>query len=199
VLASGGLDSAALIGWALERYRRVQPVYGRFGLRWERAELHWLRRYLAALPGKNILPLAVLEIPSQGTAPGHWSLTGKRVPGYRSPDAAVYLPGRNALLLAKAGVYAASQGIQDILIGTLRSNPFPDATPAFFRAASRALSLAMARPVRILAPFRNKTKKNVLRAAQGLPLHLAFSCLNPNGIIPCRACNKCAERDRVII
>ncbi|MBL0057614.1 MAG: 7-cyano-7-deazaguanine synthase [Elusimicrobia bacterium] len=196
VLASGGLDSAALLGWALKRYRKVQPVYCRFGLRWERAELHWLKRFLAAVGCPALQPLAVLDLPAKTLYAGHWSLTGKGVPGYRSRNEAVYLPGRNALLLSQAAVFGAQRRTTEILVGTLAGNPFRDATPIFFKSLARSLTLALGQPVIIRAPFQKMGKEAVLRAAGDLPLHLAFSCLNPRGIRPCGACNKCAERDQ---
>lgn len=198
VLASGGLDSAALLAWALDRYRHVQPVYCRFGLRWERAELHWLKKFVRALQRPGLLPLVVLESSTKSLYANHWSLTGKNVPGYRSQDPAVYLPGRNALLLSHAAVFAASRNTTDILLGTLGKNPFPDATPRFFNAMARALSLALRKPVHVLTPFRRMTKGAVLRSSRGIPLRFAFSCLNPRGLHPCGACNKCAERDRAL-
>lgn len=198
VLASGGVDSAALLGWALRRYTQVQPVYCRFGLRWERAELHWLNRFLQAVRCPSLRPLAVLDVPTKSLYGDHWSVTGKNVPGYRSQDPSVYLPGRNALLLSHAAVFASLNKINDLLIGTLSGNPFPDATPFFFKTLARALTLALGKPIRIKAPFRDRTKKSILQSSRGLPLRLAFSCLNPKGVHPCHACNKCAERDSVL-
>ena len=198
VLASGGLDSAALLGWAINRYQHVYPVYCRFGLRWERAELHWLKRFLLKIRQPRLLPLSLLEVSTKTLYANHWSRTGKNVPGYRSQDPAVYLPGRNALLLSQAAVFAVPRGIREILIGTLSGNPFPDATPAFFKTMARALSLALGKPLQITAPFRHRTKDAVLQAHHSLPLHLAFSCLNPSGLRPCQDCNKCAERDRAV-
>jgi 7-cyano-7-deazaguanine synthase len=197
VLSSGGMDSAALIGWALRRYTQVQPVYCQFGLRWERAELYWLKKFLRAMKSPRLLPLTLLEVSTKNLYVNHWSRTGKHVPGYRSMDPAVYLPGRNALLLSQAAVYAATQRCSTILMGTLAGNPFPDATPRFLKTMERALSLALKSPLRLRTPFRGMTKKAVLHASHTLPLHLAFSCLNPRGRRPCNACNKCAERDRV--
>jgi len=37
----------------------------------------------------------------------------------------VYLPGRNIVLLGKAGVFCAAAGISRLAIGTLDHNPFP--------------------------------------------------------------------------
>ena len=50
---------------------------------------------------------------------------------YHTPDEDVYLPGRNIVLLGKAGVYCASAKIERLVLGTLAHNPFPDATPEF--------------------------------------------------------------------
>jgi 7-cyano-7-deazaguanine synthase len=194
VLASGGLDSAALMGWALARYSTVQPLYCRFGLKWERAERHWLGRFLKAISTRGLRPLAELNLENSGLYAGHWSTSGKKVPGWESVDKAVYLPGRNALLLVQAGVYAARQKISDILIGTLKGNPFSDAAPPFFNSMEKSLRLALGKNLRILAPFRKMSKKEALARFQFLPLSLAFSCLNPIGMRPCNACNKCAER-----
>lgn len=196
VLASGGLDSAALVGWALSRYGTVQPLYCRFGLRWERAERHWLGRFLKAVSTQNLKPLDELNLEKTGLYEGHWSTSGKKVPGWNSVDQSVYLPGRNVLLLVHAGVYAARRGFTDILIGTLRGNPFSDATPEFFRSMEKSLRQALGKPLRVLAPFRKMTKEKALRPFRNLPLSLAFSCLRPYGVQPCNACNKCAERRR---
>lgn len=85
-----------------KRYRRVYPVYIRQGLAWERAELRHLRRYLRAV---GLGPLTVLELPVRDLYGRHWSLTGRRAPGARTADAAVFLPGRNLMLLSKAAVF----------------------------------------------------------------------------------------------
>ncbi len=196
VLASGGLDSAALVSWALSRYSTVQPLYCRFGLKWERAERHWLRRFLKAVSTRGLRPLAELNLENSGLYEGHWSTSGKKVPGWESVDNAVYLPGRNALLLVQAGVYAARHKVTDILIGTLKGNPFSDATPVFFNSMEKSLRMALGKTLRIRAPFRKMSKKEALDRFQFLPMSLAFSCINPIGIRPCNACNKCAERRR---
>jgi 7-cyano-7-deazaguanine synthase len=199
VLVSGGWDSLALLAWARARHPRVFPLYVRCGLRWERAELHHLRRFLKTHRPRDWAPLTVLDMPTRDVYGAHWSLGGRGVPGARSKDAAVYLPGRNALLLTKAGVFAALHGISTLYIGTLSANPFNDATPAFFRAQERALSLALGKTLRIKAPFRKKTKTRLKPWARSLPLRHVFSCLSPRGLAPCGRCNKCAELRRIFV
>lgn len=189
VLVSGGLDSCVLVAELAKQYRKVYPVYVRQGLVWERAELRHLRRYLRAT---RIGALAVLDLPVVDLYGKHWSTTGRRVPGANTRDEAVCLPGRNLMLLSKAAVFSKLHDIPTIAIGTLGHNPFPDATPEFFRDFSCVSG------VRVIAPFRSLTKTQVVRRGRELPLHLSFSCIAPKHGRPCGRCNKCAERLRAL-
>src|SRR5262249_27431538 len=132
VLVSGGLDSAILLGEALGHHAAVWPLYVRHGLFWETAELRHLARFLEAVAGRAPRPLVVLGVPVRDIYPGHWSLTGRGVPDADSPDEAVFLPGRNVLLLAKAMLWCQLQRVLAVALAPLESNPFPDATDAFF-------------------------------------------------------------------
>ena len=194
VLASGGLDSAVLLVRLLRAGGRVWPVYLRCGLAWEAAELYWLRRFLRAVRSSRLLPLCVLEVPLRSAYGSHWSVSGRGVPGARSHDAAVYLPGRNVLLLSHAALAAVQRGVTRLAVGTLRGNPFRDASPRFFRAMAGCLTQALGRPIRISAPLRRFSKRELVRSSSHLPLELTFSCLRPAGLKPCGRCNKCAER-----
>lgn len=164
------------------------------GLRWEKVELYWLRRFLAQLDAPSVQPLHVVDLPVADIYGKHWSITGKHVPGGHTPDAAVYLPGRNLLLLAKATTFCASCRVPVIALASLDQNPFPDARPAFFRQFSQLASEALGQAVTVLAPYRRLSKVQLLRRSAHLPLHLTFSCLKPHGRRHCGYCNKCAER-----
>jgi 7-cyano-7-deazaguanine synthase len=102
-------------------------------------------------------------------------------PAYHTPDEDVYLPGRNVILLGKAGVFCAAARIDRIVLGTLGHNPFPDATPAFRSAMAEALSLGLAHPLRIDAPYADVSKAEVVRrgAALAVPFELTLSCMSP--------------------
>ncbi|PIQ83835.1 MAG: 7-cyano-7-deazaguanine synthase [Candidatus Omnitrophica bacterium CG11_big_fil_rev_8_21_14_0_20_63_9] len=196
VLISGGVDSAVLLDRLLRQGCRVQPIYVRCGFRWEAAELRHLRRLLHALHRKALKRLMILDVPLRSAYGPHWSFGGARVPGARSTDAAVYLPGRNALLLSHAAVACAQRGIDHLALGILKSNPFGDASPQFLRQMASALTLALGRRVRILTPLRQMSKARVIQSGRGVPLALTFSCINPRGDRHCGMCNKCAERQR---
>lgn len=196
VLVSGGLDSAVLVCRLLRQGGRVLPLYMRCGLRWETAELSWLRRFLRAVCSPTLAPLQVVEVPLRSTYGAHWSLTGRRMPGGRSDDRAVYLPGRNVLLLAHAAVVCAQRGVCRIALGLLGGNPFGDASPRFIAGLARCLTQALGQPIQVVTPLRHTAKPALIRAPAGAPLALTFSCLQPQGLRQCGRCNKCAERRR---
>lgn len=199
VLLSGGLDSAVLLASeaAREQSGRVQPIYVSAGLAWEAAEREIVARLLAdeALRDR-VEPLVSLTLDMRDVySPAHWAIAGTP-PAYHTPDEAVYLAGRNIVLLSKAAIFCAPAGIDRLVIGTLAHNPFPDATPAFRAAIARALQLGLDAPIRIDAPFAEMSKADVIRrgVALGVPLELSLSCMKPVGTRHCGLCSKCRER-----
>lgn len=195
-LVSGGLDSAVLVATVARRHGKVVPVYLRQGFRWEAVELAWLHRWLAVFPESRVARLVVLELPATDLIPGHWSITGIGVPRAADPDEAVWLPGRNLLLVVKTAVYCALHRIPKIAIGTLHGNPFTDAQPAFRRALGRALSVGLGYPITLVAPLASCSKAAVIRRGRSLPLGWTFSCIDPRGRMHCGRCQKCEERRR---
>jgi len=196
VLASGGLDSDVLIADLSTQGYRVFPIYIQQGLAWESAERYWLQNYLAALSMQTIEPLKILSIPLDDIYQDHWSLKGKNVPGAKTSDEAVYLPGRNLILLSKTAVYCALHQISEIATAPLNHNPFSDATPLFYRSFAKAIRVALDFSITIRTPYRCLQKIQVIRRGSSWPLHLSFSCLAPIGRNHCGRCNKCAERKR---
>jgi 7-cyano-7-deazaguanine synthase len=195
VLISGGLDSAILLGESIGGPGTVWPLYVRCGLCWESVEIDHLRRYLAALQSHaSLKPLHFLEMPVRDLYPEHWSLTGKDVPEADTPDDAVFLPGRNVLLLTKAILWCHLHQVEEVSLAPLESNPFPDATPAFFADFEAVVNRAVGGRVEVKLPYRGLHKTEVMRRAGNLPLELTFSCIRPVVGRHCGRCNKCAER-----
>ena len=193
VLASGGLDSAILVAELLQQGREVQPIYVRFGLVWEAVEEAHLRRFLQTLPARS---LVTLEFPIADVYGLHWSLSGRGIPDADTPDDAVYLPGRNLLLVAKSGVWCVLHDIATIALGTLKANPFPDSSAEFFASLQSVVHTALEWPLQIVTPFSELTKAEVLNLGRELQLQHTFSCIQPDDEHHCGRCNKCAERRR---
>jgi len=209
VLLSGGLDSAVLLADEATR-DDVQPIYVSVGLAWERAELTMVAAFLERTPfARPVRPLVSLSVDMTDVyAASHWAVQG-RPPAYHTPDEDVYLPGRNIILLGKAGVYCAAAHLGRLVLGTLAHNPFPDATPEFRAALARALSLGLAHALQIDAPYAGTSKADVIQRGVALrvPLDLTLSCMSPilgTGLgtnadrdpspTHCGTCSKCRER-----
>ncbi|MCL5270454.1 MAG: 7-cyano-7-deazaguanine synthase [bacterium] len=213
-LVSGGLDSAVMVGEALAGGRAVHPLYVRQGGLWEDAEQYWLECFLATLAGITdddtlrprrgapnalapgaLAPLTVLRFDWPPGYASRWALDAAVPPPDEStPDAAVYLPGRNLALLLQGAMLAQSVGAEAVSIGLLRGNPFPDAADEFLRAFERTFTAATGRAVRVETPLRALDKSDLIRRGAALPLGLTFSCLRPVDGRHCGVCNKCAER-----
>jgi 7-cyano-7-deazaguanine synthase len=199
VLISGGLDSAILLGEALHRYRAVHPLYVRSDLFWETVELQYLRRFLEQVACPALRPLQILDLPLADLYGSHWSITGQGVPDADSPDQAVFLPGRNVVLLVKALLWCHLHNIPAVALAVLHGNPFPDATPGFFAAYQEVVNQALRGKVQIICPFTGLSKVAVMRLGRNLPLEWTFSCIRPVAGRHCRRCNKCAERRHAFV
>jgi 7-cyano-7-deazaguanine synthase len=194
ILASGGLDSSVMLAALAGTGLTVYPVYVQAGLTWEASELAILKRFIRALRMDDIEPLRVLKLPMGDISGTHWSITGRKVPGYKASLASNYIPGRNLGLLSKTAIFCAQTRIGEIAMAPLESNPFPDARPEFFRAFERAVELGVGIKLKIRTPFTGMTKAEVVKRGAGLPLDLTVSCARPKGTVHCGACTKCAER-----
>jgi 7-cyano-7-deazaguanine synthase len=195
VLFSAGLDSAVLLAHAACE-SDVIPLYVNVGLAWESDEMAMAGRLLSSPPYRNVRPLVPLRFDMRDVYPAtHWAIRGQ-APAFDTPDQDVYLEGRNVVLLTKAAVYMAREKLERVRLGPLAGNPFPDATPEFFAALQRALSLGLGRPISIETPFAAMRKADVVRlgASLGVPMELTLSCMQPVDGTHCGRCSKCRER-----
>lgn len=193
VLFSGGLDSSVLVADLSSQGAEVYPIYVQFGLAWEAQEQAAMQAYLTAVANPRLHPLTTLQTPVAPMYGEHWSLSG-RAPGYDEPDEAVFLPGRNILLIGAVSVWCSTHGVAEIAIGSLGENPFPDASPQFFADFGRVLSTGLGHQVQVIAPYRGLHKHDIIKRHAHLPLELSLTCMAPRGGVHCGACNKCNER-----
>jgi len=194
VLVSGGLDSAVLLAEAVRAYPAVYPLYVRVGMLWEDVEQDHLARFLAEIDGPALRPLVVLDQPAGDVYGSHWSVTGEDAPAADAAHDADFLPGRNVLLLAKPLLWCLLNGVPELATAPLGTNPFPDATPAFYDDFAEIVSRGIGGRVRVLRPYAQLGKADVIRRGRGLPLEHTFSCVRPVAGRPCGGCIKCGER-----
>lgn len=112
---------------------------------------------------------------------------------------ATYVPFRNGLFLAYAAAQAVSIGATEVYYGAhaddAAGRAYPDCTPEFYEAMSKAIYEGSGRQVTLVAPLINMNKTEVV--AMGLklkaPYHLTWSCYE-GGDTPCGKCGTCLDR-----
>jgi len=196
VLVSGGLDSCVLLREMTDKFNAVYPVYVKGGLLWEKAEIYWLRKFLSSVKNTSLKELKIISAGVADIYKDHWSITGNNVPDHTTDDSAVYLPGRNIILLSKTAVFCSINNIRTIALAPLKANCFPDGTDNFFRLIQETLSEGLNLKFSIITPFSDLSKTDVIKLGAHLPLELTFSCIKPSGIYHCGVCSKCGERKK---
>ena len=176
----------------------MRAFYVSVGFAWEAEELAMAARLFARPPFDGSFEVLRFDM-TDVFPPTHWAIRGEP-PAFDTPDEDVYIDGRNVILLSKAAVYAVRPQFESkdvtLLLGSLACNPFPDATPEFFAAMSRALSLGLDARITIEAPFAVLDKADVIKKGieLGVPLELTLSCMQPKDGLHCGKCSKCRER-----
>ncbi len=175
VLFSGGQDSTVCLAWALARFERVETVGFDYGQR-HAAELAARPRILAQfraaasdwnkrLGADHLLPLDLLR-----TIGGSALTDDMTIEMGASGLPTSFVPGRNILFLTAAAALGYRRGIEDLVGGMCETDfsGYPDCRHETIAATVRALSLGLAREVRVHTPLMWIDKAATWRLAQEL-------------------------------
>ena len=160
VLFSGGQDSTVCLAWALARFDHVETIGFDYGQR-HAAELAARPRLLSALKTgfpqwsarlgqDHLIPL------SAPRAIGGSALTdGMAIEMGRDGLPNTFVPGRNLMFLMAAAALGYRRGIADLVGGMCETDfsGYPDCRNDTIQATAKALSLGLAREVRIHTPL----------------------------------------------
>ena len=158
VLFSGGQDSTTCLAWALARFDRVETVGFDYGQR-HRVELDARAHLLAALRAMphgerlgadHLLPLETLK------AIGGSALTDDmKIEMGDNGLPTSFVPGRNVMFLTAAAALGYRRGIADLVGGMCETDfsGYPDCRDETIQATAKALSLGLAREVRVHTPL----------------------------------------------
>ncbi len=195
VVLSGGQDSAICLALAVRKHgaARVAAITFRYGQRHalETRFARGLARHfgiachkVVALGFYRQLTTNALMDPSQKI---------ERRKGSACPTTVV--EGRNAFFLLAAAVWAKSLGAAEVYTGVSEADysGYPDCRAAFVRSQQRTIRLALEWPIRIVSPFRHKTKAQEWALAERLGIFelvrdKTLTCYNG---IPGAGCGKC--------
>ena len=176
VLASGGIDSCALLGFYLRQGFAVKALFVDFGQPAARRELKAVRaqcRYYK-------IPLSISSCESD-------------VAFSRGE-----LAGRNAFLIF-AALLQCQVRPAIIAIGIHDGTPYYDCGAGFLQAIQTVVDGYTSGQVRVAAPFLEWDKSMIWRFCKeyDLPVHATYSC-ESGGARPCGHCLSCKDREALI-
>ena len=202
VLLSGGLDSTVALYLAKSRGFSIIALSFDYGQRHGR-ELEAAKN-VAKRAGVTEHVIVSLNMNLWGGS----SLTDKNIIVEdgdidRKDIPVTYVPARNMVFLSVAASVAEANGAQDIFIGVseVDYSGYVDCRQEFIDAMENAINLGTVMgaeknmPIKIHAPFVNKTKAEEIRLGMklGVDFSLTWSCYR-GGEKPCGTCDSCLLR-----
>lgn len=197
LIYSGGLDSTVLMYKLFSEGALVEAVSVDYGQK-QRVELE--------LASKNCARLGIAHqiVNLSNLAPlfGNSALTNPNVEvpegSYATDNIALtVVPNRNMILLALAAARAAASGCDSVAYAAHGGDHalYPDCTNEFADAMARAIELADARKIKLIRPFIDMSKADIVRlgAELGVDFSLTWSCYK-GGKRHCGKCSTCSER-----
>ena len=207
VLFSGGLDSSVCLGFAVRDYGADEVLalsiyYGqKHNKEMEASEkvasYYGVKRITLDLgeifkdSNCTLLSGSPDEIPHEDYADQLKKTDGAPV--------STYVPYRNGLFLSSAASIALSHGCEVIYYGAhaddAAGNAYPDTSMAFNKAISDAIYIGSGNALKIVAPFIDKSKADVVAEGKKLkvPFELTWSCYE-GGDKACGVCGTCRDR-----
>lgn len=207
VLSSGGVDSTTCVALAVSEYGKENVVslsitYGQKHSKEIQsanavAEYYGIEHILLDLSEMfkfsdcSLLNHSDNEIPHESYDSQIQKTNGSPV--------STYVPFRNGLFISSASAIAISKNCGVIYYGAhsddSAGSAYPDCSPEFNKAMGDAVYIGSGKQLKIVAPFVNLTKKDVVKKGLELnaPYHLTWSCYE-GGDKQCGKCGTCIDR-----
>lgn len=193
VLLSGGIDSYVCLKYAQACGYQCEAIYFDYGQK-NFKELS----IVARICEREDTPLNSIKISNPVQ---NYLTDDTKIEEY--VDEVAFLPGRNALFLLNAGLYAYSREIQHVFIAINKvpytTLQFSDTTQDFINKFQTLLDISLNMPgyVKIHAPFVEMYKSQIVRLGAELrvPLEITSSCYKPTvSYSDCGRCGGCLTR-----
>jgi 7-cyano-7-deazaguanine synthase len=198
VIYSGGLDSTVLLYHLRAEGHEVKALSVNYGQR------HLAREMAAAeaICARLNLERRTVDLTALVEFFGGNALTNE---GVALPDGAyaeetigqTTVPNRNMVMLSVGLAWAAGLGFDAVAFGAHggEHTNYPDCKPPFAEAMDRVAQVCDFQPIRVLAPFVNWVKTDIVRrgAELGVPFDLTWSCYT-GGKQHCGRCGTCVDR-----
>ena len=208
---SGGMDSATLLGYLLEKEMEVICCtfdYGSTHGKYEMEAAEKVINFYSMIYGSMIYGGRVrrLKIDMTKIFPYFSSsllvASGREIPEGNYDDdnmKQTVVPGRNLIFASIMAGLAESLGAQKVALGVHSGDHhiYPDCRTEFVKALDTTVYLSSDRKVEVIAPFLNLNKADILNVGYSLqipvPYHLTRTCYK-NQPVSCGKCGSCTER-----
>lgn len=212
VLLSAGLDSTTSLALAHEagveithaiafdygqkaahaEWRQAQAIAAHYQLEVQKVELPWLGALNnSTLSAQNTEAIPQVDIASLDNVMGVTLASAAKV----------WVPNRNGLFMNIAAVWADRYELNEIITGfnAEEAVTFPDNTPQFAEAMTRALAFSTQVQPRVHSYVQHLNKVEIVQEALrlGAPLHLLWSCYQA-GEQHCGQCESCNRLKRAL-
>lgn len=196
-ILSGGLDSTTALYELKKEHEIIEVLTFDYGQR-HRREVDSARKICELLN----LPHRVIDISHLSGMLQSSSLTSDHIStphGHYTKESMkkTVVPNRNAIMINIAAAYAVSQNIYALGLGVHAGDHYiyPDCRPDFIAEQEKTLSLANECEFRLLTPFLNMNKAEIVARGQalGVPFESTWTCYE-GGETPCQKCGSCVER-----
>ncbi len=197
LIYSGGLDSTVLLYKLAAEGAISEAVSVNYG------QKHSIELEMAAANCKKLgIKHTVADLSNLAPIFGNSALTN---PDVEVPDgsyavdniAVTVVPNRNMLFLSIAAARAMASGCDSVAYAAHSGDHalYPDCTCEFADAMAKAIELADTRKIKLLRPFINVSKADIVRlgAELGVDFSLTWSCYK-GGKFHCGKCSTCTER-----
>lgn len=209
ILLSGGLDSTVASFLAAEDHEIVGALGFEYGQRAKRRELGAGYKIAAELGiwHRTVELGFYRQLEAKGLTATTGALPNPSEQDLDDPEraresaAAVWVPNRNAVMIAVGAAWAESMDLDVLVVGfnAEEARTFPDNGEDFVARQNEALALSTTRGVRVVAPTGAMTKAEIVRTARDhdWPLELVWSCYEDEDE-PCGRCESCRRFDRAV-
>jgi len=206
VLLSGGLDSAVNLAYALTEGKVKLALTMNYGQHAANKEID----AAAALARHYDIPHRVIELPwlaqitqtalvsNQNALPEPSAEELDNMDAAHKTAAAVWVPNRNGLFVNIAACFAETLNCGLVVAGFNREEAatFPDNTPEFAAAASRAMAYSTSNQVKVISYTNRLDKKEIVALGDrlGVPWDFIWSCYRGEE----QMCGKCESCRRMM-
>lgn len=192
LLYGGGIDSTALLFYLRSQGLDPHVLFFTYGQKAEALERECLERWVIA-EKRLVLPLPLSQITTSNI------LSGEPVAADVTTNV---LEGRNLIFISLAAAWASTLGASSVYVGfhaEPEARPFPDASPEFHLSVNHTLKEALVRSVAVLAPFSDKTRKEIFQwcltnAPEALSAHTCYESVRGG----CGVCTHCQTKAQLL-